>query len=619
MHTFISIAVGITILFNILFPPITISIQFTDMSSKENDYFEFENYPTIQNKKQKQTENRRLSSYSDSTFDGHFSACVFLKDDKYERLEEWLAYHYYVMKLRHVAIGLDPNSRNSNSNSINSNHEPLNDIMDRWNNLPNLDSTFHITVWDESVYNADNTDITNDTAAVQQQQQQPQSLFFRHCTKHLLALNKTWVSFLNINEYMSIRRNNDDDENEDGELIENDKNSPSSPLISKPNYIWNRFNSIKQKTKDILVNNDKSQPLLALSCYTMKRKRYCSKELDSNEKKQLVDSSYIPQGLFDSEQKGRNEKYRKLNNNNDIDNVMEDEDNIYNANIFKRFDTLRYKYNSPGYELKLKSIIDLSARTDIDTYIHAETKWNQYTVIGNYCQNEIQTRSKRISKIFDNAKFVINHYRGSWESFSLSSPSSSPRDNGSNGTNNNRNSLSNQSMVTDGEYSIIHRGWLKGFTNLVGGVDIASYLLQEAGKYHDKNSNYNDDWKPVCHIDCVRYNTDSRECCTKHSAPNKKCFVNVLGNTCKCYVKLQHNGTGDGTGGGGGGGGECYINMRCKPTETQIDGHCYTKPGEPCGSRLMSECIVGYHCSPVASSSMFSFRWNESSHCLLDL
>eukprot|EP00751_Fragilariopsis_kerguelensis_P017239 CAMPEP_0170849906 /NCGR_PEP_ID=MMETSP0734-20130129/10292_1 /TAXON_ID=186038 /ORGANISM="Fragilariopsis kerguelensis, Strain L26-C5" /LENGTH=424 /DNA_ID=CAMNT_0011219675 /DNA_START=65 /DNA_END=1336 /DNA_ORIENTATION=+ len=424
MHTFISIAVGITILFNILFPPITISIQFTDMSSKENDYFEFENYPTIQNKKQKQTENRRLSSYSDSTFDGHFSACVFLKDDKYERLEEWLAYHYYVMKLRHVAIGLDPNSRNSNSNSINSNHEPLNDIMDRWNNLPNLDSTFHITVWDESVYNADNTDITNDTAAVQQQQQQPQSLFFRHCTKHLLALNKTWVSFLNINEYMSIRRNNDDDENEDGELIENDKNSPSSPLISKP----------------LLFQG-----------------------IDSNEKKQLVDSSYIPQGLFDSEQKGRNEKYRKLNNNNDIDNVMEDEDNIYNANIFKRFDTLRYKYNSPGYELKLKSIIDLSARTDIDTYIHAETKWNQYTVIGNYCQNEIQTRSKRISKIFDNAKFV------KWY---------------------------NQSMVTDGEYSIIHRGWLKGFTNLVGGVDIASYLLQEAGKYHDKNSNYNDDWKP---------------------------------------------------------------------------------------------------------------------------
>ena len=39
-----------------------------------------------------------------------FSACLLWMDDNF-RLEEWLAYHYYILKLRYVVINIDPNSK----------------------------------------------------------------------------------------------------------------------------------------------------------------------------------------------------------------------------------------------------------------------------------------------------------------------------------------------------------------------------------------------------------------------------------------------------------------------------------------------------------------------------
>jgi len=50
-----------------------------------------------------------------------FSACILWMDDNH-RLEEWLAYHYYFLKLRYVVMNIDPFSRTS-----------PNAIIDRWN------------------------------------------------------------------------------------------------------------------------------------------------------------------------------------------------------------------------------------------------------------------------------------------------------------------------------------------------------------------------------------------------------------------------------------------------------------------------------------------------------
>merc|ERR1712238_402904 len=54
-----------------------------------------------------------------------FSACILWMDDNY-RLEEWLAHHYYLMKLRYVVINIDPWSKTSPQS-----------IIDRWNDAEN--------------------------------------------------------------------------------------------------------------------------------------------------------------------------------------------------------------------------------------------------------------------------------------------------------------------------------------------------------------------------------------------------------------------------------------------------------------------------------------------------
>jgi len=46
-----------------------------------------------------------------------------------------------------------------------------------------------------------------------------------------------------------------------------------------------------------------------------------------------------------------------------------------------------------------------------------------------------------------------------------------------------------KSTVTEGEYSHVIRPWLQGFTTLVGGADVASYLLQDAGKFPQQDHN----------------------------------------------------------------------------------------------------------------------------------
>lgn len=55
-----------------------------------------------------------------------FSACLLIKDDN-EILNEWLAYHYFVLNLRHLVVAIDPLSSESPS-----------DILRKWSNLTDL-------------------------------------------------------------------------------------------------------------------------------------------------------------------------------------------------------------------------------------------------------------------------------------------------------------------------------------------------------------------------------------------------------------------------------------------------------------------------------------------------
>jgi len=248
--------------------------------------------------------------------------------------------------------------------------------------------------------------------------------------------------------------------------------------MKQPNYFFDFINDVKKQ-----LPPDTSTHLndTGLSCLSIQRRRYCSNELNEEETNQLLLSS----SLSSSESTN--------SNSNNFGIVPEDfmvnenfEEQSYN-NILQRFDTLRYKYLTPGYDGQQKSFIDLSQHNP-RAYIHdqykgkkQERKWETHRPMLDLCKKEEMNRADDIQKIIREERLVVNHYLGSWASYSF-------RDDARRGGLRTYEAWSERSNYTNGEYSNVIRPWLKGFITLVGGSDIASYLLQDAGKF-PKNFN----------------------------------------------------------------------------------------------------------------------------------
>ena len=127
-----------------------------------------------------------------------FSACILWMDDNH-RLEEWLAYHYYLLKMRYVVLNLDPWSRTSPKA-----------IIDRWNdreNKYNLNMTIvtmtdsdYVEDYDQRMEtikkgkaNWSSTDYTRYRTNYLVSRQ-PQ--FYKACSKHLIQQNKSWYEIV---------------------------------------------------------------------------------------------------------------------------------------------------------------------------------------------------------------------------------------------------------------------------------------------------------------------------------------------------------------------------------------------------------------------------------------
>ena len=124
--------------------------------------------------------------------DESFSACIMWADDNF-RLEEWLAYHYYIMKLRYVVVDIDSKNKTS-----------VDAILDRWNDVENkynLNMTIvvmrdrdYLREYDEWMdwlkeksskhgdYGGANTEYLIHR----------QTEFYRACSEHLIKQNKSW-------------------------------------------------------------------------------------------------------------------------------------------------------------------------------------------------------------------------------------------------------------------------------------------------------------------------------------------------------------------------------------------------------------------------------------------
>ncbi|KAL7579120.1 hypothetical protein ACA910_019150 [Epithemia clementina (nom. ined.)] len=124
-----------------------------------------------------------------------FSACLLINDENH-RLPEWIAYHYFMLPLRHLVIMVDPRSRTFPG-----------DIVDRWRPF------LSVELWSNGNANASSLDLAatpsnynnrSDGTRLTQVHRIRQSTFYRQCALHFHKLNRTWVSFHDVDEYVYL-------------------------------------------------------------------------------------------------------------------------------------------------------------------------------------------------------------------------------------------------------------------------------------------------------------------------------------------------------------------------------------------------------------------------------
>lgn len=130
------------------------------------------------------------SGVTDDNDDATFSACLLWMDDNH-RLEEWLAYHYFVLNLRYVVLTIDVNSKTSPQA-----------IIDRWNQQKQLNMTI-VTLneriyvedypgWMDKIAKAKNkTEVKLGTEKTNYHRHR-QHAFYRSCSEHLIEKNRGW-------------------------------------------------------------------------------------------------------------------------------------------------------------------------------------------------------------------------------------------------------------------------------------------------------------------------------------------------------------------------------------------------------------------------------------------
>uniref|UniRef100_A0A7S3L5Z0 Glycosyltransferase family 92 protein n=1 Tax=Amphora coffeiformis TaxID=265554 RepID=A0A7S3L5Z0_9STRA len=195
-----------------------------------------------------------------------FAACLMIADDN-QRLGEWLPYQYFAMPLRHLVVLVDGASTVSPTR-----------ILDKWRPYMTIEE------WNEGHLNR--TDVLTDRAEPQYKnlvRKNRQGYFYRKCATHLKALNYTWTSFIDTDEYPVL----------------NDDHVPlAAQLMSTPGVILKTIQDVQQKIKAKTID---SHEQYAGPCVVTYRQEYGHVESTASEIARDVPTAVVDNPLrFDT-------------------------------------------------------------------------------------------------------------------------------------------------------------------------------------------------------------------------------------------------------------------------------------------------------------------------------
>jgi len=199
--------------------------------------------------------------------DASFSACLLVMDENF-RLQEWIAFAYFTLRLRYIVVTVDPRSKQLPTKVLDLFRSELNMTILEWNDS-------HFTRWTEQL--PDNAP----RGLVRRRHRLRQAKFYKACMEHLYERGKTWTVLYDADEFLVFNKYN--------HIYENGAFMSPPSISSRPGAVLDFIHQAQ-------ASNSKN-PFLNTICYPIPRMLHGGKEISEKELKAAVPEGSIVEPL----------------------------------------------------------------------------------------------------------------------------------------------------------------------------------------------------------------------------------------------------------------------------------------------------------------------------------
>lgn len=381
--------------------------------------------------------------------------------DDNHRLTEWLAYHYHVLPLDYLVVGVDPHSETSPSS-----------ILESWRRR-HVDLT--IVEWNSTtIFQGKNDQYFTVPSYDLEDYLQLQNMFLRNCLLHMKHQNRTWVVLIDPDEYLQFN-------GKAGELTQTDRvPRGSNHRLVVPGL---PYPSIRRKAciLDVLIDLERHpQPSLPLNHPVW---RFLKDQGLQNRTTAYVPPCIpIPRMLFGAVESTHEDLHKMVpRRRSSLSTETADTTLVVNPN---HLSTLRYRKHIRRSQAAFstlngwaKVMVDVS-RIPYNDFPSLEDAWtsgfgrsmNAHRPIPKHCPPAYRGLKDGGAA----SMFRINHYVGSWEEFNSRAKDARRVKEGRNKT------MWEQKALLQEETDDNIRPWLEGLVQEEG-LERAQEMLSMAG------------------------------------------------------------------------------------------------------------------------------------------